>query len=264
MWSHAEILTPLRQRFSERGHEVFVPTLPGHDPDQPLEKKRIGGISISEYSEFLVGYIKALKLNTPPVLVGHSMGGLLAQMVASRHRTGPVVLFNSAGPAGVNHIHPTAARATLNVLTTPCFWKRAHRPSFRRACYGLFNQMEPEVARRIYRQMVPESGRAMFELVFWFLDKNSTTRIEPSSIGAPILIVHGERDRIVPTPVANSLKKTYPHAEVHSYPDHGHWICHEPFATNTIDRIVDWIEEQDRSTDSHVSGDWNKSPVQPS
>lgn len=244
MWSHAEVLGPLQQRFVERGHEVYVPTLPGHDPEVAFDLKKIGAISISEYLDYLVGYIRDLKLSAPPVLVGHSMGGLLAQMIASQHETGPVVLFNSAGPAGVNHIHPSAARATLNALATPFFWRRPHRPSFRRARYGLLNRIDDRLAKQVYAQLVPESGRAFFELVFWFLDRNKTTRIDSARIQAPMLIVHGFADRIIPTPVFDALTALYPHAETHAYADHGHWICHEPFATNTIDRLIDWVEGQ--------------------
>lgn len=260
MWSHAEVLAPLRQRFEERGHDVHVPTLPGHDPEDPWEPEQIGNTSITEYFEFLTGYIRSLQLNSPPVLVGHSMGGLLAQMIASAHETGPVVLFNSAGPAGVNHINPTAARATLNVLTTPFFWKKPHKPSFSRACYGLLNQMEPHLSEEVYSQLVPESGRAMFELVFWFLDGKKVTRIDSDRIKAPMLIVHGERDRITPTSVARALQRLYPGAEVHSYADHGHWICHEPFATNTIDRLIDWIETHANSRSTRISDDTGALP----
>ncbi|MEX2578070.1 MAG: alpha/beta fold hydrolase [Verrucomicrobiales bacterium] len=244
MWSRPEVLEPLRRHLAGCGHRVFAPALPGHDQENPPEADWLGKISIAEYVESVERFIDDKKLESPPILIGHSMGGLIAQLVASRRTVGAVVLMNSAGPAGVNHIYPTAAWTTLNVLAMPFFWRRTHRPSFRRARYGLFNRVPAERTREIHESLVPESGRCFFEVVFWFLDPKGTTRVAPETLAAPILILSGGKDRIIKGAVAEKLSRLYPATDTRYYPDNGHWFCEESGRDRIFADIETWIDDR--------------------
>src|SRR5690606_38897160 len=158
-------------------------------------------------------FLDESEFDGPPVLAGHSMGGLVAQMVAARRNVGGLVLLNSAGPRGVNHIYPSAVLATLTVLARPFFWKRTNRPAFPVARFGLLNRVPYEVAREIHASLVPESGRCFFELVFWFLDRNRTTEIDFGKIDAPVLVVSSGKDRIVHPRIGTALHRRYRNSE---------------------------------------------------
>lgn len=249
MWSHPGVAAPLRRHLARRGHLVFAPALPGHIRRDPLPPRRLGRLSLQDYAKRLHACIASQRFDEPPVLVGHSMGGLLAQMLAERTETRGLVLLNSAAPAGTNHIFPSSIRSSLNLLLTPFFWNRAHTPSFERATFALFNEMDPGEARRIYDTLVAESGRCYAEIVFWFLDPRRSSRLE-SPTDKPVFLVSGGRDHIVHPHVAHRLSQRYPHADVRILPENGHWLFGEAGCEDLYGEIGDWIENLSGARDA--------------
>jgi pimeloyl-ACP methyl ester carboxylesterase len=244
MWSHSGTVAGLKGRLESFGYRVLTPNLPGHDPQDPDRTPAQGHRSIREYARFVCGYIDTQKLRDPPILMGHSMGGLVAQKVAVSRPTGPLVLLNSAQPRGINIIYPSSARATVNILVTPAFWRRPHRPSYRRARYGLFNRLPELDARRLHRSLIPESGRAYFEIVFWFLDRRRVSEVDPTRLTVPILAITGADDRIVPPVVVRRIAEKFPSASFVCYPNHGHWLFEEPGGEKIIADIDRWLRTQ--------------------
>lgn len=240
-WSHPEVTRPLRRHLERHGHRVHALTFPGHDPEDPWPEQKLARLSLGDCTAFVRQYIHDQNFSSPPLLMGHSMGGLVAQMVAAEEPASGVILLNSAAPAGINHILPSAIRTNWNILTTPFFWKKAVLPNRAGAHYGLFNRMPVRSAESIYESLVPESGRMFSELVFWFLDRSKTTRIE-KEIDAPILILTGGMDRIVPSPVGKALHRRYPLATKLCFPASGHWLFHEFGSRRVFAAISDWIE----------------------
>tara|TARA_R110002096_G_scaffold242836_7_gene434698 strand:- start:3171 stop:4001 length:831 start_codon:yes stop_codon:yes gene_type:complete len=249
MWSRGEAAKPLRQHLESRGHRVHCPTLPGHKAGSTTQ---VDQLSLQDYADTICGFIDSKSFETPPVLIGHSMGGLITQMVASRLEINSMVLLNSAGPAGVNHILPTAVATTIGILLKPFFWKRSQKPGWKAVRFGILNEVEITRAREIYQNFVPESGRAFGELVFWFLDPNRTTTLPIPGPRISTLIISGGRDRITSPPVARALAKVYPHADVQTYPDHGHWIFEEPGREEVFQKMLEWIEFREDSSHTHL------------
>ena len=252
MWSHPAVAEPLRSRLQQIGHHVVAPFLVGHDPDNPLSESELGNLSVSDYVAGVVEFIEAQEFSDPPILIGHSMGGLIAQMVAARISIRGIVLLNSAGPAGINHIFFSSFRSSVNVLGTPVFWRRPHFPSFRRARFALFNEMEKSFARLIHSSLIPESGRCFFEIVFWWLDPRKTTRIT-DQLDLPMLILSSGKDHIVHPSVSRNLLKRYPQADFRLFPDRGHWVFHEAECERIYEEIEDWIETIDTVDGSIVT-----------
>lgn len=244
MWGHAGILEPLRAQLAAMGYQVHVPELPGHGQEGAEDTQQLGRRSLADYAASIRHYLDGLASDPPPILIGHSMGGLITQMVAATRQTGPIVLLNSAQPRGINIITPTSARATLNILLTPAFWRKPNRPSYRRARYGILNRMPEAEAVRIHRSFGPESGRAYAELVFWFLDRRRVTEVDPSRITVPILAITGSDDRIIPPGVVRQIAKLYPSATFVCYPGHGHWTFEEPGSEKIVADIDRWLLQQ--------------------
>src|SRR5438445_13393362 len=99
MWCTDATLARLKQLLTERGHEVHVPNLPAHEAGR--EHAEVGDKSLKQYLAFLDDYVRAQNFSRPPVLMGHSMGGLLAQQLASRIQPFALVLLTPASPAGI-------------------------------------------------------------------------------------------------------------------------------------------------------------------
>jgi pimeloyl-ACP methyl ester carboxylesterase len=88
-WSRGEPLASARAAFEERGYTVHTPTLRHHELPLHEGAMKIARLSIRDYTDDLAALVASL--DSPPLLVGHSLGGLPAQLVAARtHHAGLV------------------------------------------------------------------------------------------------------------------------------------------------------------------------------
>jgi len=242
MWSTGSTLDPVRCALEERGYCVLAPTLPLHPPHGHEEHEALGRTSLLDYARFLEERIAEADFQTPPILVGHSMGGLLAQMLAARMPTRATVLLAPAPPAGVQAVRWSNLRATRNVITAPGFWRRAHRPPAALADWGLLHRVAEPRRSQIREALLPESGRAYAEIVFWWLDRQQASLVDASRVSSPMLVMTGAEDRVIPASVVTNTAARYPHAELLVFPNRGHWLFEEEGADEVLARLTCWLD----------------------
>lgn len=247
MWGGGYMWDRWRAVFEKAGHTVETPTLPLHevDPDAP-PPEGLGRQSLLDYADYLEGEIG--KLREAPVLVGHSMGGLLAQILTARGLAKAAVFVCPAPwagwPAMRELMSPSVMRTLLGHTLLRALWGKPHRLTFAQARYSTLNLLSETEARKEYAPWVHESGRALFEIGFWWADRRRAAKVEPIPIDVPTLTLSGGRDRIVPKHVvdvtARALAKRGGDYTV--YPDHSHWIIREPGYETVAGDVVAWIE----------------------
>src|ERR1700730_5480256 len=98
-FARGEQLAPARAAFEERGYIAHTPTLRHHELPLHEGAMKIASLSLRDYTDDLVAFVNSL--DSPPLLVGHSMGGLLAQLVAARTRHAGLVAACPASAAGI-------------------------------------------------------------------------------------------------------------------------------------------------------------------
>ena len=107
MWSTPDTMEDLRKAFASQGHEVHVPRLPLHLPKNqltPALRKQLARLGIEDYVGGLLDDIFRVMKDKPkqkPILVGHSMGGLLAQLVAGGIECETLTILTCAATAGI-------------------------------------------------------------------------------------------------------------------------------------------------------------------
>ena len=250
MWSTGSTLSTLKRRLEERGYRVYSPNLPWHEDGIQDSESKVAGMSILDYTDYLKDYIINLELEKSPILIGHSMGGLLAQKLSAAIEASALVLLCPAQPWGINIITPTGVWTTFNVSAKWRFWGKSHRPTLYRAKYGIFNILDEETQIKLYDRLIPESGRAYFEIVYWFLDRQKATRVPTKEIAIPILAITGGKDRLIPPRIVKKIARHYPKADYRCYPDQTHWLIDEPGSEAIVDDIDSWLKgklEQDSS-----------------
>jgi len=183
----------------------------------------LGTTSLLDYASDLIQEIE--KLDEKPVIMGHSMGGLLTQIVGSRVSAKALVLLTPASPAGINILKPSVMKTFLSAQLKWGFWRKPMRLTFREATYSMLQLLTPEEQRAVYDKYVYESGRAAFEMGFWFLDGKKASRVDESKITCPMLVIAGGLDKITPHSVVQKVAEKYRAVSTYRLFDkHSHWV----------------------------------------
>ena len=190
----------LRRPFEAAGYGVHVPDLPGHAPGRGALD--VTGRSVRDYADAVVGAAKAL--GAPPLIVGHSLGGLVAQMAAARTPVAGLILLAPSPAWGQALSSPLelSAGAALAAVRGP-YWLQAVEPDWPVVRQFSFDRLAETEARRLYARMVPESGRALFEVLNWWLDPTAASTA-PGRLDRPCLVMVGEGDRVNPPETAQA------------------------------------------------------------
>lgn len=241
MWCTGADWWRVKQTLESYSYTCFAPTLPYHELTNRAPHPELSSISVADYVRFLEAYIHALPLDSPPVLIGHSMGGLLAQMLAARGLAHRLVLLCPAHPAGIFAITRSGVRALSSVVTPWRFWHKPHLLPFNKACYAIFNNLSPDAQQLAYNKRVYESGRALFEIAFWYADRTRVTRVDPAQICCPVYVVAGGKDKLVPASLVRRIARRYPHATYREYPNNAHWILDEDGTEEIVGDIHSWL-----------------------
>lgn len=230
-----------KRYFAGRGYDVHTPTLRHHDVDPAAPAPAgLGATSLLDYAADLEALIAGL--DRKPILIGHSMGGLLVQILAGRGLAEMAVLLTPASPRGIVALTPSVIRTFIAPLSRWGFWRKPFRLSYGAARYGMLNRFDEPDARALYGTMVDESGRAAAEIAYWMFDGQRANEADAAATVCPVLVIAGRRDRATPASVVRKVARRYgPRATYHEYPDNGHWVLSEPGWQTIAETCETWI-----------------------
>lgn len=230
-----------RALFESRGYEVHAPTLRHHDcGDAPPSE--LGNTSIRDYVADLEQFLDSLDEN--PILIGHSMGGLIAQMLAARRDVHALVLLAPSAPWGVLPSTPFEFASAQALYLAGDFWNRRLAPTHWIAAANALDNVPEDEHDAILHRFVPESGLATFEIMHWPMDFKRATHIDPADVSCPILCLVGARDRINPPGTVRRVAQRYRgRATYNELEGHSHWLIGEPGWEHIAGLALDWLEE---------------------
>lgn len=213
------------ENYKEFFHDfhVITPTLRYHDTNTYNEA--LGHVSVCDYVSDLEKELKALPKDT--ILLGYSLGALLAQKLAQKGYGSMLILIAPAVPYGIYSFSIPLLIASFMTSFRWKFWEKPIKQNRWVERNLLFNLTPPSQVKAIHEKLGYESGRAMFEVGLWFLDSQKTTRIDFEKITCPIFIGVGKHDRVTLSSSAKALHKHYPQSHFKEYDNHAHWIIAE-------------------------------------
>jgi pimeloyl-ACP methyl ester carboxylesterase len=215
--------------FAARGFPAFAVNLRGRAGSRP--GTNIGTVSLADFVDDASVVAREVGART---IVGHSMGGLIAQKVAERGACRGVVLLAAAPPRWIPPVSWLLLRKQIKYVRALVLFE-AVTPDRSDADALMFNRTPVPERAGFFARLVAESGRAGFQLSVGAIDVNA------SRVTAPVLVVTGEDDRFVVPRVARALARKY-NAPLKSYPSFAHHIMAEPGWEKPCSDIIDWLD----------------------
>jgi pimeloyl-ACP methyl ester carboxylesterase len=224
-WVYERVL-PL---IAERGYPAAALSFRGHPPAAPVPT--IGRTSIAAYCHDAFEAARELER---PIVIGHSLGGLIALLLASRNLVRAAVLVSSAPPRGISVFSRPLLLRMARYLPA-LLLSRPFVPTDADVDALVLNEVPERERAAIRSRFVPDSGRAARQAALGVYD------VPLRSLRAPLLVVGAERDRFVPVNVARRLARRYD-ATLHIAAGHGHFLFSEPGWEKEVATILDWID----------------------
>ena len=230
-WCYEEHFVPW---FRSRGYQAAAVTLRHHD------QHHAPGLRTTSLKDYVADVVAtAARMSSPPVVVGHSMGGFVTQKYLEDHDAPAAVLLASAPPQGLlgatlrgGAKHPLrllAATATLSPYGLVKTTERARELFFSEA-------LDEESVRRYQSKLTDDSFRAFVEMVFFV--RPDLKKI--NARGAPLLVLGGGADRSISRSEVTSTARFYG-AETYSFPGQAHDLMLEPDWEEVAERIDSFI-----------------------
>jgi pimeloyl-ACP methyl ester carboxylesterase len=229
-----------RPLFEARGHAVHLPMLRYHDKGRKAPPE-LGTTSLLDYADDLAALLKII--GEPAFLIGHSMGGLLAQMLAARCDVRAIACLAPSPPYGImpsTHFEIASAQA---LFFAGDFWNRPLKPDKWIAEQNSLDLLSPSERDAVFAKFVPESGLATFEIMQWALDTKQASMVDAAHVTCPVLCVAGTRDKVNPPGTVYNIAQRYKKlATFEELPNHSHWLIGEPGWEKIADRVANWFE----------------------
>ncbi len=248
---HGAWMTPacwasFRSLYEARGYECLTPPWPFLD--RPIGELRraphpeLASVTIKNLVDHFHRIIRSLP--EPPIVMGHSFGGLIAQMLADRGLGLAAVAIDPGPPRWVLP-SPTAIRSALPVLSSWNGWNRVLTMSFASFAGTFANTLPPSDQRDAYEtQVVPAPGRIYFQAAFGI---GNGVRFGNSG-RPPMLLLSGRADKTSTTSMARSMLKKHRRSPIPvdliEFEGRSHWLIAEPGWEEVAQRALDWCELQ--------------------
>ena len=241
-------------RYTARGYDVLAPAYPGLEAEvealnadpSPIEGLTEVGV-VERYADTIRG------LDRPPILIGHSFGGLVVQILLDHGFGAAGVAIDSVPPEGIRTLPPSQAKAAFPVLKNPANRHRAVPLTPEQFHYAFTNTLSADESAQVYnRYHVPAPGRFVWDGVL----ANFTPGHHDAYVNfhnddrPPLLLIAGEEDHLEPLALQTASAKRYGKStavtELQQFPGRSHYIIGQPGWEEVADYALNWAAEHAR------------------
>lgn len=231
--------------FQALGYNVLTPSFPYHDGDPGVlnqnSNPKLITLEFKDVLESMVNFID--ELPERPIVIGHSIGGLITQKLVEFEMAAMGITLASANPRGVSFLNWKYIRSNFRMVNPFRGRDKVCTPPFEWFKYTFFNTLSDSQAKEEYRKFfIPESP---------IIAKSSTDKgleIDFNKPHVPMLFISGEKDNDLPPGLIlknyqaykdkNSIKEYY------EFPNKSHYIASEPGWQDVARFVADWIKKK--------------------
>lgn len=246
LWLSSASWQGWRDRFEAKGHRTLAPEWPGMD--MPVERlrsapreSRVGLTEIADSYARVIG-----GLDEAPILIGHSIGGLLVQLLADRGLGSAVVAVSPGGVKGVLPIPWSTVRSGFPVLGNPATRRRTVMLTPKQWHYAFANTLSRRGSDELWEQhSVPTPVRPLWQAATANLNPRAANKVDLGKADRPPLLVHANgADHTVPASLARASykvqRRTGAITEIHEFPGRPHLSGLVEGWEQVADDALDW------------------------
>jgi pimeloyl-ACP methyl ester carboxylesterase len=235
--------------FEEEGYAGVTPDWPD-DPETVAEARAnpdvLAGKGLKQVADHTAEVID--RLEKKPAVMGHSTGGLLAQLIADRGVSVATVAIDPGPFRGVLPLPFSALRSAWPVLGNPFNRSKAITLTLDQFKYGWANALSDEEAKQLYDTYhVAAPGKALMQMANANLNPASEAKLDPKNPSrGPLLVIDGEFDHTVPWAIANASYKKQRHneavTEIKQMPNRGHALTIDSGWREVAQTALDFVK----------------------
>ncbi|SEH03112.1 Lysophospholipase, alpha-beta hydrolase superfamily [Nonomuraea solani] len=249
LWLTPRVWEHWIERYTRLGHQVSAPAWPGMEIEVEALRKNpevMNGLGVTEVADF---YEKVVREQAqPPLIVGHSFGGLITQILLDRGLGVAGVAIHPAPIKGVLRLPLSSLRSAFPVLSNPGNRSRTVALNARQFHYAFTNTLTAQESEAIYqRYHVPAPGRPVFQAATANLLRHPATRVNVhNDTRAPLLLIAGGADHTVPVTLVRETYQRYRKSRaVTDYQEFArmpHFSLGVPEWEKVADHVVHWAQ----------------------
>jgi pimeloyl-ACP methyl ester carboxylesterase len=252
LWISHTAWQPWIEHFATQGHHAIAPAWPGEyatvesTRENPSEQ---AGFGIDELTDHFAKVLE--QFDTPPVVIGHSFGGLIAQKLLGQNKAAAAIAIDPAPIKGVRPLPIAQLRAAFPVLGNPLNRGRAKGLTQAQWRYGFGNALTPAESDALWEQWsIPSPGKPLFEAAGANFSPNSAAKVDTANgIRGPLLITAGTADHTVPHVTAKAAHGLYRKSDAitdfHEFEGRGHSLTIDRGWRDVADTALAWMTHRE-------------------
>jgi len=247
LWVTPSSWEKFQRHYESLGHKVVASPWPGINRDAPAMQRDPSGLNGIGIEEVIAHYTKIIRsLPEPPIIMGHSYGGLITQLLIDKGFGAAGVAIDSVPPKGILILPLSTYLALTPAFLQPSTFKKTFIFTFKKWWQVFANTLsESEACVEFEREVIPASGRSIFQAALSNVTPDSLASINfKNSSRAPLLFIGGERDVIMPAALnRKNFKKYSTSSAVTEYKEflgRSHYIIAEKGWEEVAQYALDW------------------------
>ena len=252
LWLHASSWQPWLELFEAHGYQAIAPGWP-NEPATVAEAREhpaaVADLTIDEVTHHYAPLIAAL--DTPPVIIGHSFGGLFAEKLLGQGIGAGAVAIDPAQIKGVLPLPLAQLRAGLPALGNPANRHRSVMLTRKEFRFGFGNAVSEEESDALYEKwVIPSPARPLFQAATANFSLHSEAKVDTANNErGPLLLISATADHTVPDVVTRSTLKQYRDStavtELQQFEGRGHSLTIDSGWADVATAVLDWLKGRD-------------------
>ena len=241
-------------RYQKAGYNVLAPSWPGLEGEVEAVRNDPSALKGLKLKTVVDHYDRIIrKLDSQPIIIGHSFGGLIVQLLVDRGLGSAGIVVDSAQTAAIPVLPWTTIRATLPILGNPFSYRRTTSLTPKQFNYAFTNELDPSDSQKVYdRYSIPAANTILWDAAFALLNPNGSSKVDYRKANrAPLLFIAGSNDHLVPPAINRANMRKYMKnspavTDYREFPNRTHHTVGQKGWEEVADFAIQWARDNAR------------------